>query len=86
MTKELLLAIDVGTQSTRAQIYDLRGNLLYKARIPLPAYRSPKPGWAERERKSFVIACGRHVNSFGQLRVLIRIRLPGWQLRPNATS
>lgn len=53
MTKELLLAIDVGTQSSRAQIYDLRGNLLYKARIPLPAYRSPKPGWAELEPQVF---------------------------------
>ncbi len=49
MAKEQLLAIDVGTQSTRALIFDLQGNLLYKARIPLPAYSAPKPGWAELE-------------------------------------
>jgi sugar (pentulose or hexulose) kinase len=47
MAKEHLLAIDVGTQSTRALIFDLRGNLLFKAQIRLPAYNAPKPGWAE---------------------------------------
>jgi sugar (pentulose or hexulose) kinase len=49
MAKEQLLAIDVGTQSTRALIFDLKGNLLFKAQIPLPAYSAPKPGWAELE-------------------------------------
>ena len=53
MAKEQLLAIDVGTQSTRALIFDLQGNLLFKARIPLPAYNSPKPGWAELEPDIF---------------------------------
>lgn len=53
MAKEHLLAIDVGTQSTRALIFDLQGNLLFKARIPLPAYDSPKPGWAELDPKIF---------------------------------
>ena len=47
MAKELLLAVDVGTQSTRALIFDLQGNLLFKAQIPLPTYQAPKPGWAE---------------------------------------
>ena len=47
MAKELLLAIDVGTQSTRALIFDLQGNLLFKAQISLPTYQAPKPGWAE---------------------------------------
>lgn len=49
MTKEHLLAIDVGTQSARALIFDLQGNLLFKAQIPLPDYSAPKPGWAELE-------------------------------------
>jgi len=49
MTKEQLLAIDVGTQSARALIFDLQGNLLFKAQIPLPEYSAPKPGWAELE-------------------------------------
>ena len=53
MTKDHLLAIDVGTQSTRALIFDLHGNLLAKAQIPLPDYASPKPGWAELEPQVF---------------------------------
>ena len=53
MTKEHLLAIDVGTQSARALIFDLQGNLLFKAQIPLPEYSAPKPGWAELEPMLF---------------------------------
>lgn len=53
MAKELLLAIDVGTQSTRALIFDLQGNLLFKTKIPLPVYNAPKPGWAELEPQRF---------------------------------
>ena len=53
MAKELLLAIDVGTQSTRALIFDLQGNLLFKTKIPLPVYNAPKPGWAELEPPRF---------------------------------
>jgi ribulose kinase len=32
---ENLLAIDNGTQSVRALVFDPQGNLLYKSRIPL---------------------------------------------------
>lgn len=56
MAKEQLLAIDVGTQSTRALIFDLQGNLLFKAQIPLPAYDAPKPGWAELEPAVFWVS------------------------------
>lgn len=47
--KEYLLAIDNGTQSVRALIFDLRGNLVDKKQVHLNPYRSPKPGWAENE-------------------------------------
>lgn len=53
MSKEHLLAIDAGTQSTRALIFDLQGNLIAKSKIPLPAYSAPKPGWAEMEPSVF---------------------------------
>jgi sugar (pentulose or hexulose) kinase len=49
MTKDLILAIDNGTQSVRALIFDLRGNLVHKARIPLEPYISREPGWAEQD-------------------------------------
>jgi sugar (pentulose or hexulose) kinase len=47
--KDHILAIDHGTQSVRAMLFDLRGNLVSKAQIPLAPYVSPKPGWAEQD-------------------------------------
>ncbi len=49
MHPESILAIDVGTQSVRALIFDLQGHLLYKVRIPIEPYFSRQPGWAEQE-------------------------------------
>ena len=43
-TQDLILAIDVGTQSVRALLFDLRGNLLAKARLPIEPYFSTAPG------------------------------------------
>jgi sugar (pentulose or hexulose) kinase len=53
MSKDLVLAIDNGTQSVRALLFDLRGNLLAKSRIPIESYNSPKPGWAEQDPEVF---------------------------------
>lgn len=47
--KSYLLAIDNGTQSVRALLFDLDGNLLGKGKVELEAYVSPQPGWAEQE-------------------------------------
>src|SRR5262249_2821783 len=45
-----LLAIDVGTQSARAIVFDAQGRLLVKAQTPIePVYHSPQPGWAEQD-------------------------------------
>lgn len=49
MSKDILLAIDVGTQSVRALLYDLHGNLLARSQIPIEPYISPQPGWAEQD-------------------------------------
>ena len=49
MTQDLILAIDNGTQSVRALIFDLQGNLLAKSRVPLTPYEAPQPGWAEND-------------------------------------
>lgn len=48
MSKLNLLAIDVGTQSVRALIFDLEGALLDKAQVPVEPYFSEHPGWAEQ--------------------------------------
>ena len=49
MTRDLILSIDNGTQSVRALIFDLKGNLLYKKRVPMQPYVSREPGWAEQD-------------------------------------
>lgn len=49
MAKDQLLAIDNGTQSVRALIFDLRGNLIAKSRVVIEPYFSTEPGWAEQD-------------------------------------
>lgn len=46
--KKHILAIDNGTQSIRALLFDLKGNLNAKIQIPLEPYFSENPGWAEQ--------------------------------------
>lgn len=53
VVKELLLAIDCGTQSVRALLFDPRGNLVAKARVPIEPYFSERPGWAEQRPEYF---------------------------------
>ena len=48
-TKDFLLAIDCGTQSVRALVFDLQGNLVDKTRVPIEPYFSVYPGWAEQD-------------------------------------
>lgn len=48
-----LLAIDVGTQSVRALAFDPAGELLDKAQIPIEAYFSQHPGWAEKQPEDY---------------------------------
>ncbi len=48
MSGDLILAIDCGTQSVRALVFDLQGNLLERARVPIEPYYAPQPGWAEQ--------------------------------------
>ncbi|MBW1870139.1 MAG: carbohydrate kinase, partial [Deltaproteobacteria bacterium] len=47
--KDLILAIDNGTQSLKALIFDLEGRLLFKERVPFKPYFSEHPGWAEQD-------------------------------------
>jgi sugar (pentulose or hexulose) kinase len=53
MAAEQLLAIDNGTQSVRAIIFDLRGNLIAKSRVPIEPYFSTAPGLAEQHPEVF---------------------------------
>jgi sugar (pentulose or hexulose) kinase len=48
MTADRVLAIDAGTQSVRAIVFDRGGQMLARAQVPLaPPFDAPQPGWAE---------------------------------------
>ena len=46
---DLILAIDGGTQSIRASIIDLEGEILHLVKTPIEPYFSTHPGWAEQD-------------------------------------
>jgi sugar (pentulose or hexulose) kinase len=50
---EQILAVDVGTQSVRALVFDAAGVLIASARIPIESYVSPEPGWAEQDAELY---------------------------------
>jgi sugar (pentulose or hexulose) kinase len=47
--QDSILVIDFGTQSVRALIIDLHGNVLDKAQVHIEPYYSREPGWAEQD-------------------------------------
>jgi len=53
MSADHLLAIDNGTQSVRALLFDPRGSLVAKCRVPIPPYFSESPGLAEQHPEVF---------------------------------
>ena len=53
MTAPHLLAIDVGTQSVRAIVFDLAGRVVAAARALIGPYAAPEPGWAEQDPAYF---------------------------------
>lgn len=53
-----LLAIDNGTQSIRALLFDLQGNLLAKGKVELEAYYATQPGWAEQDPEYYWTSLG----------------------------
>lgn len=54
MGADQLLAIDNGTQSVRALLFDLQGNLIAKSRVPIEPYFSTEPGYAEQHPHVFL--------------------------------
>ena len=48
-----LLAIDNGTQSIRAMVFDPDGELIAKSKVEIEPYVSPQPGWAEQDADYF---------------------------------
>ena len=65
-SKDHLLAIDYGTQSVRALLFDARGNLVSKARVEVEPYFSDNPGWRSRTRRPCGSGCARPVRRCGK--------------------
>jgi len=53
MNRDLLLALDNGTQSVRALLFDARGELVGKSRVPLDDYIVSAPGRHEHDPEGF---------------------------------
>ena len=51
--KDLILAIDNGTQSLKALIFDLEGRLVAKEMVAFTPYFSDQPGWTEQDPEVF---------------------------------
>ncbi len=49
MAADHVLAIDCGTQSVRALLFDLAGELVAGHKVEIEPYVSPQPGWAEQD-------------------------------------
>jgi len=50
---DLLLAIDCGTQSVRALLFDADGTLAAKAQVELDGYTAPQANWMEHDGDAF---------------------------------
>lgn len=53
MSNHYVLAIDNGTQSVRALVFDLDGNIIALAKQAIEPYFSTQPGWAEQNPDVF---------------------------------
>ncbi len=51
--KPYLLAIDNGTQSVKALLFDAEGLLVCKSMVPFKPYHSSRPGWVEQSPEYF---------------------------------
>ena len=75
--KDLLLAIDNGTQSLKALIFDLQGQLLAKELVAFTPYFSEQPGWAEQDPVVFWEALCRACRGLWQSNGIDKDRIAG---------
>lgn len=77
MNRDILLAIDNGTQSVRALLFDLRGRLLAYSQIPIEPYYSSQPGYAEQDPELYWQAVGQACQQLWQKTDLPREAIAG---------
>jgi len=74
---DLLLALDNGTQSVRALLFDTAGNLLGKGKVELEPYYSTQPGWAEQDPEYYWKCLGQACQQLWQETGIDRSRIRG---------
>ncbi len=79
-TADHVLAIDVGTQSVRALVFDPRGTLIAASRIPIEPYVSPHPGWAEQDAELYWRSIGEACAGLWAGRIVRREAIAGISL------
>ena len=75
--KNLLLALDNGTQSAKALVFDLSGNLVAKEKVEFKPYFSDEPGWAEQEPDVFWESIGKACRALWEKHGVDRERVAG---------
>jgi len=58
MGRDRILALDVGTQSVRAMVFDAAGSLLARTKVPIEAYLPGPPGVCEQDPERYWTALG----------------------------
>jgi sugar (pentulose or hexulose) kinase len=67
MTADRILAIDVGTQSVRAMVFDPAGSLLARAKVPIEPYVPGPPGCCEQDPELYWRSIGEACAALWQL-------------------
>jgi sugar (pentulose or hexulose) kinase len=74
---DYVLAIDNGTQSVRAMVFDNIGQLVAKSKVDIEPYFSTQPGYAEQQPDYFWSAlCQACQELWPQLEIFTPFRLP----------
>ena len=76
MTADRVLAIDVGTQSVRAMLFDPDGTIVAHAKVPIEPYVSAPPGCCEQDPEVCWRAIGEACRRPGRRRRRRRTRSP----------
>lgn len=76
-SNELLLSIDCGTQSVRALVFDLAGELVGRRQHVFDTYVTPQDNWLEHDADEFWRATGAICRSLFEDRPDLRARIKG---------
>lgn len=77
VSTELLLSIDCGTQSVRALVFDLQGELVGRRQHVFDAYVTPRDNWLEHDADEFWRATGLVCRALFEDRPDLRARIRG---------